>query len=350
MPRKSTIRVPEPTRLPSGRWRIQLQIDGRRLSVTEDDPKECQAKAVALKAGLIEQAAKPNRITLRAAIDKYIDSRSAVLSPSTIRGYRVIQRNRCKELMERPVSEITKDMLQRAVNADARRLSAKSVINSYLFITTVICQETGARFDISLPRLMPHERPFLTADEITMLLNAIRGTKAEAPILLGLQSLRRSEILGLRWCDLDLAHGTAHIRHTRVQGDKGMADKNTAKNSSSYRTIRLPQRLVDLLRDMPHGDDDSERIFSFGPNYIRANVNRVCKRLGLPEVGTHGLRHSFASLGYYLEVPAKVIQKAGGWSDDHTMLKIYTHVSEKYVERQRTALSNFFDEADKPTV
>ena len=62
----------------------------------------------------------------------------------------------------------------------------------------------------------------------------------------------------------------------------------------------------------------------------------------LPMVGTHGLRHSFASLAYYLEVPEKVTMEIGGWADDQTMRRIYTHIAQADVKRYEQAFSGFF--------
>ena len=94
-------RLPTPQRLPSGQYRCQVMVAGKRVSVVDADPDVCQAKAVAMRAGLIEQSETPkDRITLDAAISKYIEDRRAVLSPATIMGYRGIQKNRFRPLMK----------------------------------------------------------------------------------------------------------------------------------------------------------------------------------------------------------------------------------------------------------
>lgn len=86
-------KLPTPQRLPSGRYRCQVMVAGKRVSVVDAAPDVCQAKAVALRAGLIEQLETPkDRITLDAAISKYIEERRAVLSPATIMGYKGIQK------------------------------------------------------------------------------------------------------------------------------------------------------------------------------------------------------------------------------------------------------------------
>ncbi len=104
----------------------------------------------------------------------------------------------------------------------------------------------------------------------------------------------------------------------------------------------MPDRLVTLLKET---DRSGEYVCTVPPDRLRETINRICRKNGLPEVGIHGLRHSFASLGYHLGIPAKAMQQAGGWSDDHTMLKIYTHIAQSDDVRHRSALTQFFDSA-----
>ncbi len=52
-------KLPTPQKLPSGAWRCQVMVNGKRVSVGEDDPALAQAKAVALKAGMIQKVTLP---------------------------------------------------------------------------------------------------------------------------------------------------------------------------------------------------------------------------------------------------------------------------------------------------
>lgn len=346
MPRKqkAQINVPDPRRLPSGNWNIQLRLGGKSISITDSDAKACYARAVAIKAEHTESREPTVRsdITLREAIDKYIAARSAVLSPSTIRGYRTIQRNRFPDIMSKPISAISKDFLQKSVNAQAPTVAPKTLRSSAAFISSVIHAETGARYDIALPPVMPRERPFLTPDEVEVFRDAIKGSKHEVACLLGLMSCRCSEILGLRWQDVDLKRKVAHIRRTRVRdANHHLVVKSATKNASSTRDIPLTARLVELLT---LADKDEPYVYNAHAGTLRRYINRVCRDNGLPEIGIHGLRHSFASLAYHLKIPAKVAQEIGGWSDDHTMMKIYTHIAKSDIDHYESELTAFFDQ------
>ena len=83
---------PKPIELPSGNWRCQIMVGGKRVDVVESDPETAHAKALAIKAGLMEQDKPPAEMTVGDAIDRYIESKDAVLSPSTIRGYKSMRK------------------------------------------------------------------------------------------------------------------------------------------------------------------------------------------------------------------------------------------------------------------
>ena len=82
------MRLPEPKKLPSGNWRIQVLVDGKRMGRTFPTKEEAEYWAAGLKTKSIEDNRAPSRMTVENAIDRYIESKSAILSPSTILGYK----------------------------------------------------------------------------------------------------------------------------------------------------------------------------------------------------------------------------------------------------------------------
>ena len=77
-------KLPTAPLLPSGHYRCRVMVDGKRISVVDADPNVCQAKAVALKNGLIQAGKRPESLNVGEAIDRYIERKDAVLSPATI--------------------------------------------------------------------------------------------------------------------------------------------------------------------------------------------------------------------------------------------------------------------------
>ena len=335
------MKIPKARKLPSGNWFIQLRIDGQSISITEADEDTCVAKAMAYKTGILKAKKNPAPITLSKAIDKYIEAREKALSPSTIAGYRAIQRTRFARLMSTPLASLNKAKLQRAVNEEANICSAKTLTNSWRFLASVIYEEIGERYDISLPTIIPNERPYLAPEQIQTFLVAIRDTEVEVPALLGLWSLRRSEIMGLKWSSVNLKTKTIRVENTVVVNEhRQLEAKPTTKNRSSRRTVPIVDRLHELLTK---AERTSEYVCVINPESLRRKINAICRENDLPEIGFHGLRHSFASLAYSLGVPEKVAMEIGGWANDATMKKIYTHIANSDLSNYSNKITAFFN-------
>lgn len=336
------IRLPNIERLSSGAWHTRVQIGDHRKSITKDSYDECVAEYLALKHSIIEATANPQKKTLHKAIDEYIAARKNILSPATIRGYRTIQAHRFQSMMKRNIADITPDQWQKAVNLEAKSVSAKTLTNSWRFIASVISEATGQKVTVRLPQIIPASRPWLAPEQIPGFVKAVKGDKAEIPALLALSSLRRSEIVGLRWSDVDLAHNLIHVNGAAVPDENNqLVYKRETKNASSRRSVPIIPPLKDALL---RAENCGEYVVAYRPDTIMHQVNRVCDRNGFPRVGLHGLRHSFASLAYHLGMPEKVAMEIGGWANDQTMHKIYTHISRKSVSSAAERFTSFFSE------
>lgn len=335
------MKIPKARQLPSGAWFCRVRIDGQDISITRDTEKEAIAEAMAVKAGIKEAEKRPRKKTLTAAIDDYITSRENILSPSTIRGYRIIQNNRFQSMMGKDIFSVTQDQWQRAVNLESRRLNAKTLTNSWRFLSSVIAEATGQQLRIRLPQIVANERPWLTPEQIPIFVSAVRGHSIEIPALLALSSLRCSELLNLRWEDIDLNRGILRVNGAAVCDEDGnLIRRQETKNKTSRRTVPIIPPLQEALEA---SNSTGEYVVTMTANGIYKHINRICAENGLPEVGIHGLRHSFASLAFRLEMPEKVAMQIGGWANDQTMRKIYTHLAQDQIASHSQAFVNFFN-------
>lgn len=340
------MKIPEPRKLPSGSWNIRVQIDGQIYSITKPTKKACTKEAMALKSGAKEASKAAADMTLEKAIKEYIADRENVLSPSTIAGYRVIQRNRFQSLQKLKLSAIDAAKWQRAVNQEAETISAKTLKNSAMFVQTVIYQATGRRIVARLPQVVPNDLPWLTPEQIPTFLAAIKGSRYEIPALLALSGLRQSEIVAMQYKDIDLKSGVLRVTGAAVKNDDGeLIQKQTNKNLSSRRTVPF---LIPRLRELiaAANADPEAYVYPHYSNVLRLNINKMCAAAGLPEVGVHGLRRSFASLCYHLGISEAVTMLAGGWSDIHTMRKIYTKISEADIAKQGEIFQEYFQKLE----
>mgnify|MGYP002623835944 FL=1 len=104
------MKTPKATKLKSGNWRVQIQIDGKRYSCTGETKKEAQDKAKQVFAGIELEKRIP--MTVGMAIDKYIESKEGVLSPSTIRGYKAVRKNYFPDIIDMNISDLTQADVQ----------------------------------------------------------------------------------------------------------------------------------------------------------------------------------------------------------------------------------------------
>ena len=328
---------------PSGNWFIQLRIKGQSISITEPTEELCVSKAMAVKAGLLASPqTKLKNTTVGDALTAYINARENVLSPSTIRGYKQIKELRFKHLQTVKISELSRALVQREISKECALVSPKSVKSAISVMMSAVVEAGGERIPYTTPKVPPKTKEnFLTVDQIETLLKAAKGYKYEIPILLGLWSLRRSEILALKWGDVDLENKQIHIRRGRVfNADGEIVEKDMPKTAASVRTIPICQQLYDALSKEKR---TSEYVVPLSPNTLFRAANTLCEQCGLPKVGIHGLRHSFASLTYHLRIPPKVSQSIGGWENDAVMLKIYTHLAEKDINDTASEIVTAFD-------
>ena len=199
--RESAARLsrPRPVELPSGRWRCQVMVNGKRIDVIEDDPAVAHAKALAVKAGLLEEEKSPRDMTVGQAIDRYIESKDAVLSPSTIRGYTILRKGILEELSAARLDDLTQEAVQRFINRIARTHSPKTVRNAHGLLSAALAlYRPEMVLRTTLPQKEKKEISIPSMEEIQFLAEKIRGTRFELPFLLAAwMGLRTSLIRGL---------------------------------------------------------------------------------------------------------------------------------------------------------
>lgn len=341
------MKKPIAEKLPSGAWSCRVYSNGITKRFTGDDKNLVEAEALAFKLGIIKDEKHPEKKTLEKVITEYIESKSAILSPATLRGYDIIQRNRFQAYKNISVDKLTPRKLQQMVNDEARLCSAKTLKNAWGLIASALRAASVDTEGIMLPMVKPTEKLFLDYEQIQTFLKAIEGNeKIELPALLALHSLRRSELCALKWDSIDTKKETIRVSGAKVPGrDHKYVVKAENKNVSSTRIIPIfNDRLIELVNTAKNDPekDTSGYVVECNPNTLNSRINAVCEAAGLPQVGVHGLRHSYASLCHYIGIPEMECAKIGGWNDLTTMHKIYTHLSEAGLNETKNKLKNAF--------
>lgn len=346
----------KPKKLPSGSWRIVVSLgkdeNGKRIyhSVTNPDKYQCINEANELARHYKEVSRVPSKMTLKEALDKYLQIKSNVLSPSTIRGYEQIKKHHLQPEMDLQLCKITDAIAQEAINRESKNCSPKTVKNIYGVLSAVMAQFTDKTLKVTLPKVPSKELTVLTSDQIVLLIKELQGHDAELLYLMAMfLGLRRSEIMAFD-PERDYSRETKviHISHAKVMDkNNSFVEKNTTKTEKSDRYLQLPEYLFTRLEAKI---DSGEPLFKVNPSNMARSLRRICKKAGIPELGLHDLRHQNASVMLALGIPDKYAMERGGWSTDYVMKRTYQHtISDTRSEIDKN-INNYFQQlAEKST-
>ena len=322
------MRLPEPKKLPSGNWRIQVYVDGERYGKTFATREEAEYWAAGLKTKSIEDNRSPSRMTVENAIDRYIESKSAILSPSTILGYKKTKK-RLEDILNIQLNDLTQEKVQRWVNQLSRDHSPKTVANAHGLLSVVLKEyKPSMALRTTLPCKVKTEIQIPSEAELKAIMKGCKGTKYELPIMLAIWlGLRESEILGLKWKDID--GDRIKIRRAVVLGENGPEEKGT-KTYSGTRSIHIPPYIQSLFSKEEHKE---EHIINLSSHAIYAGFSRICAKNGIRHFRFHDLRHVNASAMLAVGVPDKYSMKRMGHATNNMLKTTYQHtIKEKEIE------------------
>ena len=336
------MKVPEPRKLPSGNWFIQLRLNGKSIPITAESPTECKQIAelekAKYKAGLTQIKKLPKNMTLNECMTKYVNDSKATLSPSTYDRYLQISKGRFKKYASCPLGEVN---WQKMIDDELTIASEKTVNNAWGLVRPALKHIGYPVPNVRLAKIPVKEIAFLQPEEIKPFCDAIKNRPYEIALLLGLHGLRLSEAKALTWNDINLTKKTIHIRGAYVKGENGWVDKPTNKNKTSTRfvPIMIPQ-LETALRAV---EKKEGKVVTLHGSTILRDVKRACERAGVTVISYHGLRHSFASLCFHLRtIPMEQIMQWGGWANDTTLRRIYIHLAASAESNSKAAFTGFF--------
>ena len=196
---------------------------------------------------------------------------------------------------------------------------------------------------VEAPHKQYHEANFYTLDLLKKLYKLVKDTNLEITVkLAGGLGLRREEICGLKWENVDLDNKKIKICEAKTIAGTEIIDKDT-KNQSSDRTLALPDDVVELLTEEKAKQEKNKEYFGdlyensgyvvvrddgkpYRPNYLSVKFKKLIEANGMPPLTLHGLRHTFASVANSQGITLFEIGKVLGHSTPATTGKIYTHM------------------------
>lgn len=324
------MKTPKAEKLPSGNWRVKVQIDGKRYSCTATTKKEAREKAAKIYAGY--QMEKRSPLTVGKAIDQYIELKSKVLSPTTIRSYKAVRKSSLKSIMDINITDLKSSDITFALNEDSLAgKSDKTIKNEHALLTAAL-REYRPDFvsRAKLPkRKAKEEIRILTEDELKLVWYELKGTKYELPLLLASWlGLRMSEIKGLKFSDIQ--NGRLHVQRAYVRTEDGFSEKRP-KTISGDRFIGLPETIESLIAQVPHASQD-DYIIKPAASSIYNTFIATCQKLGIEPCRYHDLRHFAASEAHSLGIPDKYILERLGHATDNMLRNVYEHAMKDKVD------------------
>jgi len=323
-------------KLPSGNWRVQVfagykkdehgryllsPTTGKKIadheSITAPSKSEVEYLAAQYKVDR-DASTTQTGFTVRQAMEQYVASRSNVLSPSTVQGYRKIIRNNLQSIMDIKIKKLTAQDVQNAVNSDAETLAAKTVINAHNFLSAVLCKyKPRMKLDTSLPARKKVIKRLPLPQKI---FDAVHGTEIELPVLLAMWlSFTVSEIKGIR--KSDISDGIITLNRVMVDSEHGTVVKDQMKEYERTRQHVVPPYIMELIDKR-----DGDCLVPFSRQKVYRLWMKAVRASGLPHITFHDLRHVNASVMHLLGVPDKYAMERGGWKTDATMKAVYQNV------------------------
>lgn len=338
-------------------WRVQICVDGVRDGATFDTKTEGQQWADRRSVELREQqrtsADKGAQITLGELLERVKNTTTKL---SRTRRSRKVEERRIDRLKKLPICEKAVRLLTQedfigykegregdgvAMSTVRRELSIVRAALNTLVDSGQLAFNPASRTIKALPRDRKAER-LLSKAEIERLRVAhddVNQRKSKNPwlfwafLLAAETAVRKAELLGLRWTDIDLEKRIAIIQRVDDLPDRaGRCFTQGTKNGDHQRVVPLTTAAVEILRSLPRASDPGlrERVIPVSYNALSCAFKRLKRRAGIEGFRWHDLRHMattyfVATLGNIAEVAVVTGHK------DWESLQRYTHIKAEAV-------------------
>ena len=237
-------------------------------------------------------------------------------------------------------------------------LSTKTVRNIHQIISSALKLAVEQRLiarnpadGCALPKAERKEMQTLPVEQLTSFLREAKDSGVYELYYLDLATgLRRGELLGLKWTDVDLDRGVLKIQRA-ISRQNGKVVEAPLKTKNAYRTLPLSADAIDVLMQQRRKTGNSEWVFPsptggpMSPDSVLHMLHRVLKRAGLPKVRFHDLRHTFATLALQNGVDVKTVSGVLGHFSAGFTLDTYAHVTTSAKREAAKTMGNLLSRA-----
>lgn len=363
----------------SYRLRVTIGTDFQGKPIVYSKTVKCKTEAAAKKelakfyaeceSGKVN---KSNPMTISDLADVYITEYvERHLKISARNSVKIAVNKHIKPIIgDKKVTKLKRMDVQQWVNhISDQSLAPKTVRNYYSALAGMmqfaidmnIVDDTPCK-NIRLPKGGKKEMAYYTIDEVKALLRALDSLPSDelvykVGIYIGLfGGLRKGEILGLNWEDINFETGELFIVRTRMRANGTGVYEDTPKTSKSIRTVSVPMEIIDMLHSLR--TEQKKRKLMIGEKYADSPAvlqsalgkplfpdvfakwfKRFIEKNDLPPIGLHGLRHTHASMLAGFGEDKVAVSNRLGHAQLSTTLNIYTHLFEQADRRIADTLS-----------
>ncbi|MCK8823989.1 tyrosine-type recombinase/integrase [Fuchsiella alkaliacetigena] len=304
----------------------------------------------------------PNKYTIaNLLLEWYEDYAEIELSPTTYEGYKTIidvhlipslGALKANELQGRHIkSYISKKRKTGRADGVKGGLSSTTLLQHYRVLSQAL--KYGRKWKIishnplefvTPPSKRDTEIEALNKEQLHKLLNCAEGWIYDLIYFAVNTGMRRGEIMGLRWSDVEFENKIVRVRQALIISQEKGAIFKKPKSSSSIRGVDITEDVIEILKNRKKQQNEYKLLLGsdyidnynlvfgknngnkFYPKVASDRFNRVAKKAGLEQFTFHSLRHTHATLMLQAEVHPKVVQERLGHSDISTTLNTYSHV------------------------
>ena len=329
------------------------QIFKSVLGKTQAEVKEKLKKAL-VEAGQIDFT-KSGKYTVGTWMDEWFENVAKInVRPSSHQTYRGYIDNHIKpNIGNIPLEKLTTMDLQklyrtlltkgRVERIEAENqpsgLSAKTVRNINQVISSALDLAVAQKIIPSnptdaceLPKVEHREMQTIPEEQLQAFLAEAKATGVYEMYYIELATgLRRGELLGLKWQDIDWKNGIIRVRRQIARVD-GRIVEAPLKTKNSYRTVTISPQAIEVLKQQKAKTHDQYVFPSpnggpISPDSVNNMLKRVLARAGIPEVRFHDLRHTFATIALQNGVDIKTVSGMLGHFSAGFTLDTYAHVT-----------------------
>jgi integrase len=341
-------------KLPSGRWRAQITLNGHRLSHTFPTNRECQ-EWIRKNRNQIDDGMtfESTKITLGDFLKEWLNNTKAARQRSTwIKNEQICRSYIIPNLGQMKIRELRPEHIQNLYGSLLdQEVGTYTVIKVHTVLHSALQQATRtgmiSRNPASYaqpPKEPATEMAVFNESQVSQLLVAANGHRWEGLYHLAIVTgMRQMELLGLKWTDLDWMHQTLIVERQLLRPDKNGVKFSSPKTRYGKRAIALGGKTTEVLRAhnkrqqadrLAAGEKwvESGLIFtnSFGgpinPRNLLRNFKQLLRAAGLPDIRFHDLRHTAASLMLNVGIPVIVVSRRLGHARASITLDVYGHL------------------------